>query len=340
MRNIIAVVMAGGSGKRLWPLSRKNLPKHLIPFDQEKTLLELTLERITLLSEVNSSYIVTTESQQDVISKILPDFKNYILEPLSRNTAAAILLSCLKINEIDPQAVVFFLPADHVIKDLDRFLEAMRSALEHAATSNHLILLGIKPNYPVAGYGYIEKSSPIKSGIFKVKKFHEKPSENDAENYVKQEMLWNSGIVCGQVSIFLEEFLTYQPMMMAHLSKWYKNIAREDYQALQEISFDYAVLEKSARCVVIPAEFTWSDVGTLELFMAACDVRKKNYRVIEYNAHNNSVDVSGKLVVLCGIEDMCIVDTGDVLLLCKKSNVENIKNIVSMLEKSEYQNFV
>ena len=332
--NFYGVILAGGSGKRLWPLSRKDLPKQFIEFIDNKTLMDLTLSRTEKIVDQKNICVVTTEQYK---SKIAENFSNYpeniIIEPCSRNTGPAILLTCLELYKKDPQAILFFIPADHYIPDEDLFRETIKEALEYCKNNDKITLLGINPTFASTEYGYIEyNNSQSSNNIYRVTKFHEKPSKQIADKYIKSgNMLWNCGIFCAKASFFLKEIEKYAPKLYQNVIDY--TLGKLKYESIADVAFDIAVLEKTENCVVIPSYFSWSDVGSLENFLSIKKERSNN-KILEFNSSNNLVDVNNnKLTVLMGVENLFVIDTNDVLFVCDKSNSNNIKKLLEALEK-------
>ncbi len=320
------VILAGGSGTRLWPLSRIKRPKQLIPFVQNKTLLELTLERINVLTDYSS--VVTTQKYIELIQKsLLKSFSrdiNYIIEPEARNTAPAILLSCLEIFAQDPEAIVFFVPADHVIEPAEFFVRDMQQVIKYAQNTHKLVLIGVKPTRVSIEYGYIE----FESTSLLVKKFHEKPEKEKAQEYLlKKNMLWNCGIFCARVTVFLELYQNYAPDL-------YRAV-EQNYNAAEAISFDHAILEKTVdECMAVPAHFSWSDVGTLDTFMAAQHDRS----AILLESNNNHV-IAQKQVLLSGVNNLIIIETDDILFIADREKTD-IKKITQQLRHMGLENYL
>ncbi len=334
------VILAGGKGERLWPLSREKMPKQLLTLGNKHSLLEQTIARVKSLVPKSNLLIMTTEQQEEEIKRLVGHEVNQVLtEPCARNTAPAILLACLQIFEKDKDATIVFLPADHFIIQDALFRIHLKKALDFSAHNEVFSLVGIKPNFAATGYGYIEyeeKKTAARS-LNKVSHFHEKPSLKIAKLYISlSNMLWNIGVFCGKASLFINEYKNIIPTLFNAVMKYHKGDG--NYQNCESISFDHAVLEKSKKIFVEPADFSWSDVGNLEIFLSIrAQHQQVNAPVININSKNNIVDVPKKLVGLIGIEDLCIVETDDVLLISKKKQTDNVKLILNKL-KDEKQN--
>ncbi len=342
-----AVILAGGKGERLWPLSRESKPKQLLPFVNNRSLLENSLDRLDGLIERHNRFIVTNKQQEKAIIALVGNhIHSLFIEPASRNTAPAILLSCLLLAQKNPNAVVVFLPADPYIPETKKFVAGISAALEYNAKHDVITLLGVKPRYPATGYGYIEYKKDIQDAhVGAVLKFHEKPSLEVAQIYCSmQSMLWNIGIFCGRVSVFLREYQKYAPELYAGMQNYILSGDKNDYLSLPSISIDHALMEKSDKIYVVPVDFEWSDVGNLEIFLALQqEAQSKNARgnVIEIDAHNNLISSSsGKMVALLGVDDVCVVETPDALLIVKRSEAEKVKLIVQELKKKNLDQYL
>lgn len=336
--NFYIVILAGGKGERLWPLSRESRPKQLLPFNG-KSLLEHTLERVQHWIPQENIWIITNTNQYYTIADLLgTKVGNIISEPASRNTAAAILLATMQIHKQNPNATVAFLPADHVIDPLQEFAESLEEALLFTSEHDKIALLGLKPTFPATGYGYIEytidRTTDI-AGPYKVVKFHEKPSKDLAQFYsTSAHMLWNMGIFCAQTAFFIDEFNYHAPELVAQMNAYLDGtFAYEDFE---NISVDYVVMEKSKSTVVFPVQFAWSDVGNLDIFLS---LQKKSSvpkdKLITVDAKNNILDVQDKLVALVGVDNICVVQTDDVLLVAKRDEVEKVKEVVKELKSKK-----
>ena len=337
-KNRYIVILAGGKGERLWPLSRQTKPKQLLPFEQNSTLLEQTIQRVKKLVPQKNIWVVTTKQHEQSIKELVgAQVGTIIAEPLPRNTAPAILYTCLCIKEQNPQATVAFLPADHVIKPEKDFSNALLTAMAYAHDHNLIALLGLKPTYAATGYGYIEYKQDHRD-LHTISRFHEKPMLAHAKRYIKKSnMLWNIGIFCGTVATFIQEYELHAYELYKKITKFYAT--HHGYEDAQNISIDYALIEKSIKTVVLPVEFEWSDVGNLDVFLTA---QKKVIpsQVITIDAKNNVVQVPDKLVALIGVNDLCIVQTNDALVIAKRSEVEKVKLVVQQLHKNNQEEYL
>ena len=334
MNNVYTVILAGGVGERLWPLSGPTRPKQLIPFINNKSLLGYTLMRAQQLTpDADHRLVVTNEAIAPAVQELVGDQAHLIVEPAVKNTAPAILLACLQLVKTNPDAVVAILPADHFIPDTQTFIRSMEEALFTAKSSDGVVLVGIKPTYPATGYGYIQYSTnkQVSTG-FVVKRFCEKPDLQKAELFASSEdMLWNIGIVVARAEIIIEECRVLQPAlykaMLAYLA------GNGSYHAFEQISFDYAILEKTDRALVIPATFTWSDVGSIAVFLSIQrQHQKQSAHVIQVDAMGNYVSTTKKVVAFVGVDNLCVVETEDALLIVPASHTEQVRQVVRELE--------
>lgn len=331
------LILAGGFGQRLWPLSRENYPKQFLTVGSSKNLLEQSINRFEGLVNPDNIWIVTAEKYASRITSFLTHpIKRMIIEPDMRNTGPAILYSCFKLYEKNPNAVVLFVPADSYIpeKDYAVFRSFLHKAAFFAAEHDQIVLFGVQPTYPAVGYGYIEYEKKRGcDGIFPVERFHEKPSLAVAKNYIQQKnMLWNTCIFVAQVKTFINEFASVAPDLYAEVRAFCNG--EKLYEEITSISVDYAVMERSSRVWVLPVDFSWRDVGTIDVFLS---IKSQTVglpqNVINIDAHNNAVEVPDKLVAFVGVNDLCVVETPDALLITKRSEVEKVRAVVAHLKK-------
>ncbi len=332
--NWFAIILAGGSGERLWPLSRALWPKQLLSFNGNSSLLQMTIDRVAPLIPKKHRLVITTAAQEPFVRKTVGATIQTILgEPSARNTAAAIAWACLSIEQQNPHGVALILSADHYIPDQDVFLRDLEKTATYAEQHNAIALLGIKPTTAATGYGYIEYDPKDTHTLHKVLKFREKPSQEKAEQYVTAgNFLWNTGMFCGKVSTFIQEFEKHAPHILAQVRAFMAG--KGEYSDIEKISFDHAVMEKSNATCVLPATFKWSDVGNLDIFLTLQGkTQEASKNVFTLNAHNNLVDTTNKekCIALIGVDDLCIVDTPDALLVAKRADVEKVKNILQQI---------
>lgn len=341
------VILAGGSGSRLWPMSRKNSPKQFINVVNEKSMLQNTVERVTkengadiyVISNKDSKFIIN-----DQISSLYKNFTedNIIVEPCARNTAPAIGYGSLFFDDND---IIAILSSDHHITNPKAFNSVLFKA-EEIAKSGHIVTIGIIPDSPRTGYGYIKKSADeIKSG-YKVEKFVEKPDAETAEKYINEGgYYWNAGIFVFKASVLLEELKKHSPDIYENLAYIREKMDRgeeitvSDFERFKKISIDYAVMEKSDKICVIPAEFGWSDVGS---FKSLYDILPRDEdnnavkaeSVVKINTRNSLIMGNKRIIAVIGLDNIAVIDTPDALLVSSFNDSESVKNVVTELEKS------
>ena len=347
---IYAVIMAGGSGTRFWPKSRHRLPKQLINFMGNGTLIRATLNRLEGLVQPDRVVVVTGKRHAHHIRRQLPEIpaRNILVEPVGRNTAACL---CLAAKWIQKQAagefIMLAMPADHLIQDTARFQETLRLAAAEAAADDCLVTLGIKPDHPETGYGYIIPGEQLgRAGVYKVKKFTEKPNRVQAQEMIARDnALWNSGIFIWRGTVIDRAFAEHLPETYAALDSILPRLGthrqghalRQVYPGLPDISIDYAVMEKHPCVKVIEAGFDWNDIGSWtalsKIFARDEQGNACMGEHIGLDSRQLVVYSPDKLVVTIGLDNVIIVDTKDALLICRQDRAQDVKLMQQLLKQ-------
>jgi len=332
-----AVIMAGGKGERFWPLSREKFPKQLLSLTGKKSLLQETVERIQPLIPPRDILVVTRRPLARLIERQLPQVprRNIISEPVGRNTGPCICLATKKIKE---DAIMIVLPADHIIKPRGKFLDTLKKAITLAGETGNLITIGVKPIYPVTGYGYIEAGNKEKHQAFRVRRFVEKPDKKKAERFIKTgRFFWNSGMFVWKKSVILEAIRKYMPSLYQRLQMISSKNINRLYPKLPNISIDYGIMEKANNSLVIPADFFWEDLGSWEsLDKFLLRDRKKNAiagRVSVMDTENCIMVNKKGLLSTIGVSNIIIVSTDDVTLVFPKGKGQQVKKLVEKLKR-------
>ncbi|SRR5581483_8915535 len=342
---LYALVLAGGSGERFWPLSRKARPKQLLKLVSAKTLLEETLARIDGLVPRERILILTNVEQEKSVRELLKNFprENIIAEPAKRDTAAAIALGTGWVAMRDHAATMIVLPADHVIKDAAAFQETMKLAATTAEETGGLVTIGVKPTWACPGFGYIELGEAMKKkGVYRVVRFREKPNVDLAESFVRSgNFRWNSGMFVWSVPTLLSEFNRHAPKLADFISQLraegnFEKSLRERFNKLPRISFDYTIMEKADRVFAVEAGFDWDDVGSwsavAKYFQQDEHGNASNRETTMSDSTNNIVfSDDGAKIALLGVHNLIVVRTGDALLVCHRHQAEKIKHLVGKL---------
>ncbi len=341
MEKVYGVVLAGGSGKRLWPLSRHGFPKQLIPFGHTSLLVQ-ALARLQEIPFITHSAVVTTQEYAPHIKEKLDKDTLIISEPQAKNTAAAILLSCLEILKDDPLATVIFAPADHVVVNQQAFSASLCAALTYVEHNDQLALIGVTPTHASTAYGYIERGHDEflrATDLYNIVSFHEKPTREIAQTYLSMStMLWNCGIFCARVQTFIELF-------MRHMPELYAQVKEGRYSEITPISFDKGVVEKVHDAVVVHGKFSWTDVGTLEQFIdqaqkSAALLNQPSGKVVSIDSRNIRAYAQDKLLVLFGVENICVVETDDTIVVMNTEYSNNMDLVVEHLHKKGYEHYL
>jgi mannose-1-phosphate guanylyltransferase len=354
--------MAGGGGTRLWPVSRKDRPKQLLPLLGEETLLQSTVARLGDLFPPERILIVSVQTQADEIMHQLPEIpsENYLIEPAPRGTASVVGLAAIALRHRDPQAVMAILPSDHYIRNSDLFRYVLREALD-VANKGYLVTLGITPVAPSSAYGYIQQGRPLeedlKYPVYHAERFTEKPDEKTAQSFLRsRQHSWNSGMFVWRADVILGEIRRQMPGLHGVLEKlgaaWgserLASVLQTAWPTLKSETIDYGVMEKADRVVVLPAGgLGWSDVGSWDSLFEVLlpDMRGNVSAGVQHLAvetHNTlAYGHNGeRLIVTIGIDDTVIVDAGDVLLVCKSDQAQKVREVVEHLRKHHQDKYL
>ena len=348
--NYYAILMAGGVGSRFWPVSTAEFPKQFHDMlGSGDTLIQKTFSRLSKLIPVENIYILTNERYNNLVLEQLPIVKQaqVLLEPAMRNTAPCILYASLKIQKLNPNAVMVVAPSDHWIEDEDTFSDNLKQCFDFCSNEDALMTLGIKPTFPNTGFGYIEYDKLDENPIKSVSQFREKPDYETAKSFLTSgNFLWNGGIFIWSVKSILQAFEKFQPQMNSLFLKGFESyntysettFINENYADAENVSIDYAILEKAKNVYVLPATFDWNDLGTWGSLHEKLDKDESNNAVVNAtvllkNASSNIISTSkDKLVIIDGLEDFIVVDKDNVLLIYPKSKEQEIKGIVASLK--------
>ena len=350
-KSLYALILAGGSGERFWPLSRRTKPKQLLSLFSDETLLEATLHRLEGLVPLNQILILTNEDQEAGVRALCPDLppENIIAEPAKRDTAAAIALGAGWIARRAPDATMIVLPADHVIRDAAGFQRTLRTAAAAAEKTGELVTIGIKPTWACPGFGYIEQGAPCTAvgepgdpPVFEVVRFREKPNAELAETFLAQgNFRWNAGMFIWTVHAIVGAFNRYAPELGEFIAQLHggmdlATLLRDTFPTLPKISIDYAIMEKAGRVLVVESAFDWDDVGgwTAVAKYLANDAKgnQSNCTLKTLDAADNIVfSKSGRTIALLGVSDLIVVETPDALLVCSRHEAEKIKQLVALI---------
>ena len=352
-KNYYAILMAGGVGSRFWPVSTQDFPKQFHDMlGTGDTLIQKTFQRLSNLIPKENIFILTNERYNDLVLEQLPEVtsRQVVLEPAMRNTAPCILYASLKIQKENPNAVMIVAPSDHWIEDEKTFSKNVQQAFDFCSENNALMTLGIQPTFPNTGYGYIEFDKSTTETIKPVDQFREKPDYETAKEFISQgNFLWNAGIFMWSVKSVIEAFQNNQPKLFelfesgisAYNTSLEDDFIKENYPKAENVSVDYAIMEKSLNVYVIAAEFDWNDLGTWGSLYDKLEKDETgnavvNARTLVEDATGNMISTKAdKIVVIDGLKDYIIVDKDEVLLIFPKTKEQDIKKVLQNV-KNKY----
>lgn len=356
---VYAVIMAGGSGTRFWPASRRQKPKQLLAVSGARTMIRATVERILPVIPFSRIMTVTAAAHADEIKGELPELAPgmVVVEPQGRNTAPCVALAAYKLAGMDPDAVMAVLPADHLISKEEEFCNALRSALDVAADGEHLVTFGVVPDRPETGYGYIalgDQAYEIGSRpVYRVRGFREKPDPATAQRYVESgQYLWNSGMFVWKAKAIIEAIQTHAPRLsraMERIAGALNTPAEAEaievvYDGVDPISIDYAVMEHARNILCIPIDVEWNDVGS---WASLVDVWERDACGNVADGEAVLIECSGcvistpqKMTALIGVDDLIVVDTPDALMICRKDKAQEVRKLQELLKKRGYDHLL
>ena len=362
MEHTYAVIMAGGGGTRLWPVSRKERPKQLLPLLGKETLFQSTVARLEKLFPPEKILVVTVDEQAREMKEQVPSIpgENYLIEPAPRGTASVVGLAAAVLKRRDPEAIMVIQTADHYIRNRDLFHYLVGSAIE-VAKKDYLVTLGVTPTFPSTGYGYIQQGEPLagdyKYPVYTVKRFVEKPDEEAAQRLLRSgDHSWNSGMFVWRADAILAEIEKQMPELFDSIkeiaSVWDAPgrgaVLNSRWSNLQNQTIDYGIMEKAEHVAVLPAGgLGWSDIGSWDsLFEVLLPDKNGNAsttaQYLALDTHNTLVysNDDNRLVVTIGLDDMVVVDAGDVLLICKSDQAQKVRDVVEQLREQKQEKYL
>ena len=361
MEHTYAVIMAGGGGTRLWPISRKKHPKHVLPLLGERTLFQSTLDRLEGFIPVERILVVTTLSQSEELRKQAPHLgkANFLFEPQPRGTASVVGLAAVVIKKLDPEAVMIVLTSDHYIRNDYLFHLVMRVAVQ-VARKNYLVTLGITPTFPATGYGYIKRDAALPEKfeypVYRVLKFIEKPDEVNARIMLASgDHSWNSGMFIWRADCILDEFARQMPELKKKLDQigatWgtseLKAVLQSEWPSLNPETIDYGIMEHAANVAVLPAGgLEWSDVGSWDSLFDV--LLPDDHGNVVVNSEHMALETRDslvystekKLIVTIGVENLIVIDSGDALLVCRRDQAQQVRQVIENLKRSQEEDYL
>jgi mannose-1-phosphate guanylyltransferase len=363
-KHTYAVIMAGGGGTRLWPLSRRETPKQALKLIGENSLFQTTVERLLGFFPLEHILVVTVAEQAALLKEQVPELpeENFLIEPAPRGTASVVGFAATVLNYRDPEAVMAIFPADHFIRNRDLFYHLLATAVE-TAQDDYLVTLGITPTFPATGYGYIQRGeklpkSSIAYPVYQVKRFKEKPGKEEAyQMSVKGGYSWNSGMFIWRTQTILSEIDRQMPALKSVLDEISASLASPElasviqkvWMSLESETIDYGIMEKAEKVAVLPASgLDWSDVGSWDSLYDVVLPNDVHGNILINGEHiaENTEDVlvygngEKRLVVTIGVEDLVIVDSGDVLLIAQRDQAQDVRKVVEKLKKENKEEYL
>ncbi len=366
--HVYAVIMAGGFGKKLWPVSRKKMPKQFVDLLDDGTMIAKTVQRISGLVEEEHIFIITSELGRSLLAKSFSSFSqaNILVEPASRNTAPCIALATAHIKKRDPDAVTIVLPSDHLVSDRKAFIDIVKAGIEVASEKKGLVTIGIKPDRPETAYGYIQAngelslpadcSSDSDFRLFRVKAFAEKPDYMTAVEFLEShDFYWNSGIFIWHLDAISREFERSMPDLYKDLLNIYQSLGSQSehkviedvYSWIHPLSIDYGIMEKAETVFVLTGEFGWTDLGCWDEVLKVAgsrnvvDDKKTDKRQVQVDCENVFVkNTANKVVCTIGLKDIIIVETPDALLICSKGHSHRVRDVVDTLRREGLEEYL
>jgi len=351
-----AVIMAGGEGSRLWPLSRRERPKQMVQIGSDRTLFQLAVDRIRPIFQPERIYVVTVETQAAKLQEQCPEIpkENFLIEPMPRGTASVVALAALALHKHDPQAVMATLAADHLISNVEYFQELLRQGYQ-LSEAGWLVTLGIRPTYPSTGYGYIQRGPELKGFPFlayEVDRFREKPDETTAREFLARgDHDWNSGMFIWRTDRIRVEFGRLMPeldVQLEEIARAWDTPARGEtiasvWPTIKPQTIDYGIMEKAERVVVIPAvDLGWNDVGSWESIFEVFPPDNDGNIILDSEhigiGTGGSLIVSDRtkrLIVTLGVENLIVVDTKDAVLVCSRDHAQKVREVVNLLKQQD-----
>jgi mannose-1-phosphate guanylyltransferase len=353
-----ALIMAGGSGTRLWPRSRQGRPKQFLDLVGQQTMLQATVNRIAPLIPRERVFVVTGADYAPLVREQIPQLprENVLIEPAAHGTAACIGLGAVRLRRLDPDGVMVALPADHLIHDESAFCRALEAA-ERVAHESYLVTLGITPDRPETGYGYIQRGRLLRDGdgipVYRVEKFTEKPDEATARRFVESgEYYWNGGIFIWKFSTILKELHLYLPGMYQRLlaieaaigSAEEQEVLAANYLQINPVTVDFGVMERARQVAVVPVDMGWSDVGSWatihDLLPADADGNVVAGQYVGLDTTGSLIYGSKRLIATIGVSHLVVVDTEDALLICPRERAQEVKEIVERLKREGEEEYL